>query len=221
MNTFFNDLKFAFRMLRKKSGFTAIALITLAIGIGANTTMFSLVNALLFRPIHVQEPDQLVHCGIRNFGLITYSTYVDVRDDNPVFSHLVAHNHGFTRATCVQEDTVRQVTPMYVSANYFPALGIRPAYGRTFLPQEEHYGAEPVVVMSYQTWQRQGADPEMVGRYVSTPRCARSSAWHRRNSQVQRLSGPISGCPWEPMVWSTAITRIGPPEGKGPYGKSR
>jgi predicted permease len=154
-------------MLKKSPGFTAIALITLAIGIGANTIMFSVVNALLFRPMHVKNPDRLVHCGIRNFGFVTYAMYADMRDDNPVFSDLIAHNYGSYRGTWVQGDMVRHMDLLYVSTNYFSALGVTPAYGRTFLPEEERYGAEPVVVLSYQFWQRQGADPRIVGQYVN------------------------------------------------------
>ncbi|MCX5643134.1 MAG: ABC transporter permease [Phycisphaerae bacterium] len=167
MSILWQDLRFAGRMLRKSPGFTAIALVTLAIGIGANTIMFSVVNALLFRPMHVKQPDRLVYCGIRNFGFVTYSMYVDIRDDNPVFSDLIAHNYGSYRGTWVQGDVVRHMDLLYVSVNYFSALGVAPAYGRTFLPEEERYGAEPVVVLSYRTWQRQGADPRIVGQYAN------------------------------------------------------
>jgi predicted permease len=166
MSTLWQDLRFAGRMLRKSPGFTAIALITLAIGIGANTIMFSVVNALLFRPVHVKKPDQLVYCGIRNFGFVTYAMYVGMRDDNPVFSDLIAHSYGSYDGTWVQGDVVKHMSLMYVSANYFSALGVAPAYGRTFLPEEERYGTEPVVVLSHQTWRRQGADPGIVGQYV-------------------------------------------------------
>jgi len=167
MGTLWQDIRYGVRMLRKTPGFTAIALITLAIGIGANTIMFSVVNALLFRPTHVKKPDQLVHCGIRNFGLINYAMYADMRDNNPVFSDLIAHNWGFCRGTWVRGDVVREMELLYVSNNYFSVLGVAPAYGRTFLPEEERNGAEPVVVLSYRTWQRQGADPGIVGQYVN------------------------------------------------------
>jgi putative ABC transport system permease protein len=167
MTTLWQDVRYAVRMLRKSPGFTTTALITLAIGIGANTIMFSVVNALLFRPPHVKKPDQLVYCGIRNFGLITYTMYADIRDDNPVFSDLIAHNYGSYRGTWVHGDVVRHMDLMYVSANYFSTVGVTPAYGRTFLPEEERYGAEPVVVLSYRSWQREGADPGIVGQFVS------------------------------------------------------
>jgi putative ABC transport system permease protein len=167
MTTWWQDLHYAGRMLRKSRGFTAIALITLAIGIGANTIMFSVVNALLFRPLHVKKPEQLVYCGIRNFGLMTYTMYTSIRDDNPVFSDLIARNFLVCGGTWVQGDITRHMTLTYVSANYFSALGVAPAYGRAFLPEEEPYGAEPVVVLSYPTWQRLGADPGIVGQYAN------------------------------------------------------
>ncbi len=168
MGTLWQDIRYGVRMLRKTPGFTAIALITLAVGIGANTIMFSVVNALLFRPAHVKEPDRLVHCGIRNFGFINYMMYADMRDNNPVFSDLIAHNwSGHCHGTWVRGDVVRDLELMYVSTNYFSGLGVAPVYGRTFLPEEERYGAEPVVVLSYPTWQRQGADPGIVGQYVN------------------------------------------------------
>ncbi len=164
MNTFFNDLKYAFRMLAKKPGFTAIALITLAIGIGANTIMFSVVNAMLFRPTLVQEPQRLVECQVRNFmGGLNYEAYLDLRDNNPVFSDLVAHGRWSNDATLVQESTVRRVRYMHVSANYFSALGVTPVLGRPFLPEEEHVGTTPVAVLSHHLWKRQGGDPEVLG----------------------------------------------------------
>ncbi len=166
MKTLWQDIRYGMRMLGKSPGFTAIALITLAVGIGANTIMFSVVDAMMFRPMHVKEPDQLVYCGIRDFGFITYAMYAEMREDNPAFSDLVAHNQGSGRSTWVRGDVVKQVDLMYVSSNYFSALGVAPAYGRAFSPEEEVYGAEPVAVLSYETWRKEGSDPGIVGQYV-------------------------------------------------------
>ncbi|NQV35871.1 MAG: ABC transporter permease, partial [Phycisphaeraceae bacterium] len=155
------------RMLLKRPGFTAIALITLAIGIGANTIMFIVVNALLFRPTLVQEPERLVECHVRNFmGGLNYEAYLDVRDDNPVFSDLVAYDNGFNDAAMVLGTVVRRITFMHVSANYFSALGVTPALGRAFLPEEEQVGAQPVAVLSHHLWKQQGADPEVLGTHL-------------------------------------------------------
>jgi predicted permease len=168
MRTLWQDLRYAGRMLRKSPGFTAIALITLAIGIGANTIMFSVVNVLLFRPAQVKDPEQLALCEARNLaGAFPYSAYVDLRDDNPAFTGLMAHDPDLTFVTLGREDIARHAVAMFVSANYFSVLGVAPAQGRTFLPEEERQGAEPVVVLSHRAWQRQGADPGLVGTQVA------------------------------------------------------
>jgi predicted permease len=155
-------------MLRKTPGFTAIALITLAIGIGANTIMFSVVNVLLLRPMQVKDPDQLALCtDRRTWGPFPYSIYVNMRNDNPAFSDMMAYDPDLEFLTLVQGNVARRVYTMFVSANYFSFLGVAPACGRTFLPEEEQYGGEPVAVLSYRTWQRQGADPGVVGSQVA------------------------------------------------------
>jgi predicted permease len=166
MSTLINDVKYGIRQLWKNPGFTSIALITLAIGIGANTIMFSLVNVLIFRPVLIQNPERLVECDVRN-ALVPYAAYVDICDNNPVFNDLIAYAGDLNRVTLMYESVTRQVTSTFVSANYFSALGIRPAMGRWFLPDEERHGAEPVVVLSHRTWRQHGADPEIVGKQVT------------------------------------------------------
>jgi len=164
----FNDLKYAFRMLVKHPGFTAIALITLAVGIGANTVMFSVADLLLLRPMEVSKPEQLACCTIRDFqGGIPYSAYLTIRDNNPVFSGLVAQDGGHRPVTFTHKDRSRKLTAMFVSANYFSLLGVGPIRGRGFLPQEDRQEAAPVAVLSYRLWQQQGDDPNIVGQYVS------------------------------------------------------
>ncbi|MBN1505529.1 MAG: ABC transporter permease [Sedimentisphaerales bacterium] len=168
MGTLWQDVRYGIRMMRKTPGFTTIALITLAIGIGANTIMFSVVNVLLLRPTQVKDPDQLVLCTDRHtFGPFPYSVYVDMRNDNPVFSDMMAYDPDFQFLTLVQGDVARRIYAMFVSANYFPFLGVAPVCGRTFLPEEERHGAEPVVVLSHRTWQRQGGDPGIVGSQIA------------------------------------------------------
>ncbi|MHC4331133.1 MAG: ADOP family duplicated permease [Planctomycetota bacterium] len=179
MNTLIHDIKYAFRQLRKSPGFTAIALITLAIGIGANTIMFSVVNALVFRPVQVKESEKLVCCKIRNFGLfgmmsrnfglfgmMSYSACQMIRDDSQVFSNLMVQDPGMEYVTLAHGQTARQVGRMFVSANYFSFLGVTPAFGRGFLPEEEHQNAPSVAVLSFRAWQQLGADPEMVGQHI-------------------------------------------------------
>jgi putative ABC transport system permease protein len=155
-------------MLGKTPGFTAIALITLALGIGANAIMFSVVNAVLLRPINVQDPDRLVGCFVRSkgysFGEFAYSSYLDARDNNSVFSDLMAYS--LRLAVLEQGAVTKRGLTAFVSANYFSTLGVTPIRGRAFLPGEEQPGAEPVVILSHRAWRRQGADPDIVGQEV-------------------------------------------------------
>jgi predicted permease len=164
MRSLYQDIRFAYRMLSKRPGFTAIALITLAIGISANTVMFSVVNMLVFRPMQVKDQDRLVYCGMRARGAFLYEDYTEMRDDNPAFSDLIAVGGMRNRGTWLQGAVVKQMFIAYTSANYFSALGVDPIHGRTFLPEEERHGAEPVVVLSHRTWQALGGDPNMVGQ---------------------------------------------------------
>ncbi|MHC4436155.1 MAG: ABC transporter permease [Planctomycetota bacterium] len=164
MGTLWQDIRYALRMLRKSPGFTAIALVTLAIGIGANTIMFSVVNVLLFRPTQVKEPDRLVECHARNFlGGLPYTSYLDLQDDNQVFSDLVAFGE-IDEATLAQGSFTRRILYMHVSVNYFSTLGVKPALGRPFLPEEEKPGAQAVAVLSHHLWKRQGSDPDVLGK---------------------------------------------------------
>ena len=170
MTHIFNDLKYAFRRLCKHPGFTAIALITLAIGIGANTFMFSLVNMLIFRPAQVEDPERLVYCGIRlsgpHDGFFGYQMYTQICDDNQAFSDLIALSSGGGSSSWVQGSTIKRMSIRYTSANYFSALGVKPVYGRAFLPEEERHGSEPVAVLSYRMWKELGGDPQVVGQIM-------------------------------------------------------
>jgi predicted permease len=197
MTTLINDIKYGMRMLAKRPGFTAIALVTLAIGIGANTIMFSVVNTLLFRPLHVKDLDRLVRCEFDEFNLVLYDGYVDLRDNNPVFSDLIAHNYARRTCTLARNGIARQVDPLYVTANYFTVLGGAPLYGRAFLPEEEVGGAEPVVVLSYRTWQRLGAEPEMVDQYV----CLTGTLFRIIGVMPKTFTGASVVCPdlWLPL----------------------
>jgi len=168
MGALWQDIRYGFRMLRKTPGFTAIALITLAIGIGANTIMFSMVNAVLLRPVNVKDPDRLVGCFARSkgnsYGEFSYSDYLDARDNNAAFSHLMGYS--LQLAVLEQGAITKRGLAAFVSANYFSTLGVAPIRGRVFLAEEERPGAEPVVVLSHRAWMRQGSDPDAVGKEV-------------------------------------------------------
>lgn len=169
-----NDLRYAIRMLLKNPGFTAVAVLTLALGIGANTAVFTLINAVLFKPMMARNPHQLVGVyqheqrpGGDNFRYFSYPDFTDLRADKEVFADLAAVD---TARLGWQEGDLTQMTPAFlVSANYFSVLGIAPALGRGFLPEEET-SATPVAVLTHAFWQRLGGDPSIIGRMLKLTR---------------------------------------------------
>lgn len=169
MASFWQDVRYGLRMLRKNPGFTTIALVTLTVGIGANTIMFSISDLLRLRPRHAKDPGQLAYCAIQDayFGGFRHSAYLTVRDSGLAFRDLMAQSDDPRPTTLVDRDSVRQVRATYVSANYFSFLGVTLAQGRGFLPAEEHIGGTPVVVLEHRMWQRLGADPNIVGQFLS------------------------------------------------------
>ena len=170
MNTMMNDLKYACRMLSKRPGFTVIALITLAIGIGANTVMFSLVDMLVLQSAQVSHPEQMVVCQAENADWhFPYKAYVDFRDNNPVFTDIAAVGaYQWNTPWSLEEHQVKpkDFSYTYVSSNYFNVLGATPLHGRWFLMEEERLGAEPVVILSYRAWKRCGGDPKQIDRPI-------------------------------------------------------
>jgi putative ABC transport system permease protein len=168
-----NDLKFAFRQLTKTPGFTTVAVLTLALGIGANATIFSIINTILFKPVNVPHPEQLV--GVyqhdkdnpNSFNLFSYADFTDLRSGKEAaFTDLFAFG---VASVGLQGDLTERLSASLVSANYFSALGVPPALGRVFLPEEETSGA-PVAVLSYSLWTRLGADPSLVGHKLKSTR---------------------------------------------------
>ncbi|MHA1548675.1 MAG: ABC transporter permease [Alphaproteobacteria bacterium] len=170
MGTLWQDIRYGFRRLRKTPGFTAIALVTLAIGIGANTIMFSVSDLLLFSGAkRVKDPEQLAYCAIRGVddSAFRYSEYLTLRDNGLAFSDVMAQMFLPGRGTLVCGETAWRAWATYVSTNYFSFLGTAPVMGRGFLPEEERQGSTPVAVLSYRCWQRLGSDPKLVGQFVS------------------------------------------------------
>ena len=158
MHTFLNDLKYALRMLVKRPGFTSIALVTLAIGIGANTITFSLLNVLFLRPVQVENVEEMAVCEADGADFFfRFTAYEALRENNPVFREVAAVTPMPPLVTWARTDRAGspgQSAAECVSANYFSVLGSVPAQGRWFLPDEERYGAEPVVVLSHPAWSR-------------------------------------------------------------------
>jgi predicted permease len=164
------DLRYAVRMLRKSPAFAAIAVLSLALGIGANTAIFSLINAVLLQALPVQNPEQLVrltHANLRNARSTSfpYPFYRELRDHATVFTGVVCQS-DVELGLSVNGGT-EQVSGEFVSGNYFEVLGIKPYIGRLFAPDDERLGGRPVAVLSYGFWRRRfGADPGIVGRTI-------------------------------------------------------
>jgi putative ABC transport system permease protein len=164
------DLRYAVRMLLKKPGFTMIAILALALGIGANTAIFSVVNAVLLRPLPYQHPDRLVMVWQRLAGASAYPQlpcsapdYIDYRDQTRTLENVAAFdNASFTLVTSAGSE---RISGTRVSANLFPLLGIPPLRGRVFTTAEDQFGHDNVVVLSYGTWERRfGSDPDVRGK---------------------------------------------------------
>jgi predicted permease len=171
METLLQDIRFGFRQLMKQRGFAALAIISMALGIGANTSIFSLVDTVLLRPLAVKEPSQLVelygtlHNGA-DWSLQSYPNYKDYRDRNTVLSGLFVYRVVVSSLTV--NNSSQRVWGYLVSGNYFDVLGVKPMLGRAFLPEEDQTpDSHPVAVISYNCWQhRFGGDPSIVGKRV-------------------------------------------------------
>ena len=166
-----NDLRFAFRQLWKAPGFTAAAVIVLALGIGVNTAIFSLVDVMIFQPPAYARPAEIVQLfsqdkkDPKNFRAFSYPTYCDIRDQNTVFSGLLAHDDSVVGIG--EKGNFRRAVVDIVSSDYFSVLGVMPAYGRAFLPEEEKPGAnQRVAVVSYSYWQKHSRDLSLLGREI-------------------------------------------------------
>ncbi len=172
LETLFQDIRFAARMLRKNLGFTCIAILTLALGLGANTAIFSMVNALLLHPYNFRELDQLTKVWEdRGFdeGIDARRMSVpdadEVRNRTQVFEALASYRcHDFNLNTAADVQPVRGCE---VSDNFFEVLGVNPRLGRSFRPEEEQRGLDQVAIVSHGFWQRRfGGDPGLLGSLI-------------------------------------------------------
>jgi predicted permease len=166
MHTLWQDLRYSARLLFKNPGFTLVAVLALALGIGANSTIFSLANSVFLRPLPVSEPNQLVWLFNDRERPISFPDYLDYGRQADMFSGILAYNWvGLNLGIAGEAERVEGVL---VSANYFDVLGVKVARGRSFLPEEDQVpGAAPVAVISHALWQRHFAnDPEVIGKPV-------------------------------------------------------
>src|SRR5690348_13836645 len=172
LHDFAQDVRYGLRMLRKSPGFTAVAVLTLALGIGANTAIFSIIDSLLLRPLNVENPGQLAVLAFRQgsgplLPQFSIADYRDIRSQSTAaFSDMLGFQLGFDGLSL--QGKAERVLTNYVTGNYFYLLGLKPYLGRLILPSEGQIkGADPVVVFSFSFWQtRFGGDPEIIGKKV-------------------------------------------------------
>src|SRR5437016_1778178 len=171
MDSLFKDIRFGVRSLLKRPGFTAIAIITLALGIGANTAIFSVVNALLLRPLPFKEPARLAQVWEANIKRgqntmdVSYPNFADWRDQNQVFEQIAAYSDKTFNLTSSGEP--EQIQGEIVSPSLFPLLGIKPVLGRVLLPEEDHPNKVFSAVMSERLWRRRfNSDPQIIGQTI-------------------------------------------------------
>lgn len=168
LNHFFQDFRYSARALRKNPGFTAIAVFTLALGIGANTAIFSMVDKLIFRPLPISHPEELVRVfngdarGHAASAFISLPNYLDYRDGISAFSGLAAYCDRFPANVSAGKVGTERLDAAFVSANYFAVLGARAELGRTLVPTDDDSNATPVVMLSHSFWRRHFAHDKSV-----------------------------------------------------------
>ena len=211
MQNFLQDVRYGLRMIVKAPGFTALALLALALGICANTTIFSFINGLVLRPLTgVKDPDRLVAVYTSDFssglyGGSSYPDYLDFRSQADTFEDLAAHEGAILNLSG-QGDHAERVYGFYVTSNYFPILGVGARLGRTLQASDDAPSATPAIVISNEWWQsRFNSDPKIVGRTL------------KLNEQSYTVAGVIEpsfrglrlGLPpqfWVPMPAHSAYT---------------
>jgi putative ABC transport system permease protein len=172
MGTLLQDLRYGLRMLTKQPGFTAIAVLAIALGIGANTMIFSCVNALLLRPFSFGNQERLMmvwernqEVGVRR-GSVAPGNFVEWRDHAKVFEQLVAYQQNYFNLT--EGDEPERIPGSLVTPNIFTALAINAEQGRVFTPEEGEAGREQVVLVKHSLWQRRfGSDPNLIGKTIN------------------------------------------------------
>jgi predicted permease len=171
MNTLFQDVRYAIRMLMKAPGFTAIAVLTLALGIGANTALFSVVNGVLLNPLPYPHPNQIVSLYTKpadfSEASISYPDFLDWVRDNRAFSSLAAYR-SFQSFNLLGRGEPERVSAVEVSASFFRTLGVNPMLGRNFSPAEDQLNGPPAVILSGGYWKSKfGASPGIIGKTLN------------------------------------------------------
>lgn len=175
MSRFLQDLKFACRHLLKSPGFTSVAILIMALGIGANSAIFSVVHAVLLEPLPFNDPDRLVQIwhvppqssfpGMTKFA-VSAANFLDWQKQNEVFSEMALYSGASYEIT--GQGKPGTVIASTVTSNFFSVLGVQPIHGRVFLPEEDQPGKNKEILLTYKLWQsRYGSDPNVVGRTVT------------------------------------------------------
>jgi putative ABC transport system permease protein len=215
LEVFVQDIRYGVRMLRKSPLFTAVAVAAIAIGIGANTAMFSLVDAILLRPLPYPEPQRLIVAGIQergrsDLGLMGTADFLAWRDHQQSFEQVAVLNQGGRSFALTGMGEPERIPGVRVSANFFSVFGVAPLKGRGFQPGEDRPGTTGVVVISEQFWRNHlGSDPDVLSRTLTL------------DGKLHTIVGVMPASfrfpsPGAVDVW--AILTLNPPDGRPPYG---
>src|SRR5213593_1616941 len=202
-----NDLTLALRQLRKSPGFTFVAVLTLALGIGANTATFSIVNAVLLQPLPYPDADRIMVLNEssgpgQNFS-VALPDYLDWQRDNTVFEHLAATHKESRNLSGIPSREPERVSCASVTRNFFNIIGLPPEIGRTFSEDEDKVGASPIVVISDRLWQRAfNRDPSVIGRSINL---------HDQSFTVIGVMPPQMTSPQDSDAWFSIMRRSNNP----------
>src|SRR5687767_13929817 len=171
METLFNDIRYGLRSLVKYPGFTLLALITLALGIGANTAIFNVVNAVLLRPLPFPDSERVMWIGQEfsgNPAAAAQPKFIFWREQSQSFESMAAYEGFRGGGNLAGDNEAEYVGGVHVSADFFRVLGVNPILGRTFTAEDDTPGAAPVVILSEGVWRRRfGAETDLVGKTIS------------------------------------------------------
>src|SRR5262249_44477471 len=198
-----NDLKFALRQLRNSPGFTLVAVLTLGLGIGANTAIFSMVNSVLLRPLPYPNADRIMvlneSSGPGQHYSVALPDYFDWRNDNTVFEHLAATHKQSRNLSGIPGRDPERISCASVTRNFFYIIGLLPEIGRTFSEDEDKVGGRAVAVISDRLWRRVfNADPNVLGRSITL---------HDQNFTVIGVMPPQVTSPQDSDVWLSMMRR--------------
>jgi putative ABC transport system permease protein len=209
LETFLQDIRYGMRSLLKKPGFTLTAVIALALGIGANTAIFSVINGVLLRSLSYANPDGIVMLWERNFAnatqqknVVSPANFLDWQKQSTSFEQMAAIADQRVNLTGGKSEP-EEIKAQFVSQTFFPALGVQPIIGRFFLPEEDRIGSDLVIVLSHQLWQnRFGGDPAIIGQQATISGRQRTivgvmpTGFHFLDNQVKA---------WMPLALDPAI----------------